>query len=289
MARTVKPVLRWLSRGLPRHRRYSGDIINMIIDYQIRTDGDEMYATYSRVNLYVEVPITDSMSSDEIVDALDSVLLQQTISRFKSSQFKDDVYVSGSIVRQDYTVETDEGKALIAQIQSEFPDYAEWDRCEFNIIGSYAPYREPYSNPSISWYDFGVEPSGVLLDKYGIEDGTLSFRQWYGLKFDMVDREVFLKAVVEDVDGIKPVLPNGDKFYALTYREDHTVSEWVDCYIYQTPRAMAKFCYTHKLDYPIHEDGFDLDTDEFIWIWGLVYNSTTLEYGPLKAYARTNI
>ena len=261
------------------------------INYQIRTDGDEMYATFSRPNLYVEVPITTATTEDEIEDLIHDFLLQVAQNQTDPSKLiEDDVYVDGSVVRRDYSVGTPEGQALVAELEEAFPNFVNWESTQYNLVGRFSAYREPYENTSISWYVEDVTPSAELLSDYGIEEGSLNLISWYGLKFDMSTRDIKLKAVVVDVEGDKPALPAGyNGYYALTYNQDHSLSEWVDFYVTATAKRMVEFCAENGLDYPAPAVGTDVEDDEFIDCWGVVYNSRTLEYGPVKAYVRREL
>jgi len=227
--------------------------------------------------------------SDEIAvqDKIENQLVRIALSNFKESQVRDDVYVSGSIVRQDHTLDTPEGAEILAELKEAFPDYANYERSNLNIVGKYDGYREPYQNPSISWYDFGLKPSEQLLLAYGTSYQQSNLRDWYGLKFDLVIKDVLLKVVIREYDGEAPELPKGDTFYAVTHSQDGTVSDWVDAYIQASPRRMREFCANKGLDYPLPPT---THTDcDVVWCWGFVFNKNTLEYGPVKGYARYNV
>ena len=78
------------------------------------------------------------------------------------------VYVDQEVVRFEHTIGLDEGQAKLNQIKAAFPDYVNFDRSEFNVVGSFDAYREPYCNPSISFYDYGVKPATDLLSDHGV-------------------------------------------------------------------------------------------------------------------------
>ena len=72
-----------------------------------------------------------------------------------------------------------------------------------------------------------------------------------------------------------------------SHNQDGTESEWVDFYAYATPKLIREFCAEKGLSYPLPPT---THTDcDVVWCWGFVFNKNTLEYGPVKAYARYNI
>lgn len=200
------------------------------------------------------------------------------------NQIRDDMYVNGEIVRRDYTFGTAEGKALLEELRAEFPEYGPFGRSRFNMIGRFDGYRLPYTNPSISWYDYDAYPSEALQLAFGTSYQQARLKNWYGLKFDLVTKTVQLKVVVNDYDGEKPELPEGSTFFAITHAQDGTSSDYIDAYVQAAPAVIQKFCGDKGLLYPTTPD----DCDEIIF-WGFVFNKTTLEYGPVKGYARYKV
>lgn len=257
----------------------------MIREYTLRTDDTVNWATITREGVYIEVPHGDDESI--VQDKIDNALMSAALENVIESQVRDDVYVSGEIVRQDYSIGTAEGAAILGELQTEFPDYAVFDRNDLNIIGKYDGYREPYQNPSISWYDFDVRPSEALQLSFGTSYPQSNLKEWYGLKFDLTTREVLLKIVITDFEGDTPDLPTGDTFYAVTHSQDGTSSEWVDAYVQATPKRIREFCTDNGLSYPLPPS---THTEcDVVWCWGFVFNKQTMEYGAVKAYARYNV
>ena len=257
----------------------------MIRSYEIRTDGSDNYATITRDGVYIEVP----RNGDETIvqDKIDHAIMSAALQNFKESQVRDDVYVGGEIVRKDYSLGTAEGAEILEDLKTEFPDYADFDRSDLNIIGKYDGYRAPYQNPSISWYDFGVRPSEALQLSFGTSYLQSNLKDWYGLKFDLATRDVLLKIVTTDFEGDTPDLPTGDTFYAVTHSQDGTSSEWVDAYVQATPKRIREFCADKGLSYPLPPS---THTEcDVVWCWGFVFNKQTMEYGAVKAYARYNV
>ena len=192
------------------------------------------------------------------------------------------VYVNREVVRSEYTIGIDEGRAQLDQLKAEFPDYINYDRSEFNVVGSFEPYREPYSNPSISFYDFGVKPSADLLSSFSVTIPPSIMKTWYGLKFDLTTKEVRLKVVAETVDFTTPELPEGYVFFATTHSKNGEVSDWVDAYPVCLPLAMRKFCVSKGLKYPLPQAAEDKTYGPLVY--GVVFNRVTQVYGVVKAY-----
>lgn len=256
----------------------------MNMDYQIRTDGEERYATFSRRNVYFEVPIFDTDVEQDIQDRLDAAALSVLLTNIKRTCINDAVYSKGVVVRNDYSICLPEGQALLSQLDQAFPGHMVWERNDLNLIGSYHGYRPPYENESISWYDFEAYPSEDLLAQYGAQGLYPSFKNWYGMKFDLVTGKILLKLVVDDIDIPKPDLPKGSKFYAVTHGVGGFVAEWVDCYVYATSDRMKAWCLDKSVDYALPDEVEDDGC--YVWVWGVVFNKDTLEIGSVKAYAR---
>ena len=252
--------------------------------YELRTDDIIDWATFTKDDVYFEVPHSDDESN--VQERIDRVLLNNALTKVDNSQFIDDVYSGGSVVRQDHTIGTSQGAAILAELQEAFPDYADFARDTANIVGKYDGYREPYQNASISWYDFGVMPSEQLQLSFNTSYPNSNMINWYGMKFDLVTKDVLLKVVIKDYDGAKPELPVGDCFYAITHHEDGATSDWVDTYVYATPKRIREFCADKGLAYPLPENAHK--ECDVVWCWGFVFNKDTLEYGAVKGYARYN-
>lgn len=199
---------------------------------------------------------------------------------------RDDMYVDEIIARQDYPMNSSEGKVLCSKIKSAHPDYS-LPFSSFNLVGAYDGYREPYQNSSVSFYDMHTKPPAPLREKYGVAQPATNLRSWYGLKFDLTQDEVMFKCVIKNFDGDKPELPKGvDQFFATTHTPDKSMSDWVDYYVSGTePEKIKAFCEDKGLRYPM-PDGLSETDVKNIWCWGFVFNKTTLEYGAVKGYVR---
>lgn len=261
-------------------------------NYTTRIDPDDNleYACYTEGDNYYEVLKIAEESELDLLLKIDAALLLTEMNKLRITQMRDDVYVNaGTLVRQDYTIGQSQGAALVNQLQSAFPDHANWNRSILNIVGSYGAYREPYTNNSISWYDFGTTPSTELCTSYGVTktaDNSSNFKEWYGLKFDLTTNEVWFKCVRIDLPDITmPALPVGPSpFFATTHKIDGTTTDFVDAYVYCTTELMKDFCETHSLNYPM-TDAINSSADT-IWIWGIVFNKHTQAYTSVKGYAR---
>ena len=200
---------------------------------------------------------------------------------------RDDMYVDEIIARQDYPMNSTEGKNLCAKIKSAYPDYSGLPFSNTNLVGAYDGYREPYENSSVSFYDMHTKPSAAIREKYGVSEATENLQPWYGLKFDLTKDEVMFKCVIKNLDGDKPELPNGiDQFFATTHTPDKIMSDWVDYYVSGVDAEKIRaFCEDKGLKYPMPEDLSEIDAQN-IWCWGFVFNKNTLEYGAVKGYVR---
>lgn len=202
-------------------------------------------------------------------------------------QIRDDVYVNGEIVRRDYMFGTLEGGVVLDELKAEFSEYGPFGRSRFNLVGRFDGYRLPYTNPSISWYDYDAYPSEALQLAFGTSYQQAKLKNWYGLKFDLVTKTAQLKVVVNEYDGEKPELPVDSAFFAITHAQDGTSSDYIDAYVQASPAVIQEFCATKGLQYPLLPTTPD-DCDEVIF-WGFVFNRTTLEYVLVKGYARYNV
>jgi len=255
----------------------------MIRQFNTREDGADNYATYLKDQVYIEVPLgADEATSDKI----DQALLLAAMSIIQNRNIRDDVYVNQEVVRQDYNISAPESVAIIDELKLEFPDYSNWERAPENLVGRYTGYREPYVNPSISFYDCVAPPSETLQLAFNTSYATSNLRNWYGLKFDLTTKKVAFKAVINTINTASPELPVGPIFYAVTHNQDGTVGSWVDAYVHATPKRIRLFCEAKGLTYPLPPTTH-LECD-VVFCWGFVFHKDTLEYGPVKAYARYN-
>lgn len=197
-------------------------------------------------------------------------------------QIHDIIYMDKQVRREDFTIHLPEAQPLLEELESRWPKY-NYRKNPTNLVGQFEPHRAPYTNSSISWYDM-EQPTGVLSD-YSVPEGKYQTFGWYGLKFDLVTGSVLLKLVVDESsipDSERPTLPDGYKFFAVIFDESGQVDPMVDCYVFASPYAMKKYCANVGAAYPFNSS----DAERACWIWGIVYNSETLEVEHVKGYAR---
>ena len=256
----------------------------MIRQFENRIDGADTYATYTKNEVYIEVLLGDS---EETSNKIDQSLLMGALQEIKSGAIRDDVYVNQELVRHDFSISTTEGAAVLQELKKAFPNYVNYDSSPYNLVGKYEGYRQPYQNSSISWYEFEVKPSEALQLSFNASYLDNNVRNWYGLKFDLVTREVLLKVLINEYAGAAPELPIGPKFYAITHSQNSAnTTQWVDAYVHATPKRIREFCIAKGLDYPLPPT---THTEcDVVWCWGFVFHKDTLEYGAVKAYARYN-
>jgi hypothetical protein len=237
-----------------------------------------------------ELPFIENETAEESTLRINEMLVGVIIGGLSSNQCVDFVYVDKEIVREDFSINTEEGQVLLAKLETEFPNFTDYRRQANNMVAEYDGYRAPYSNPSLSFYDFQIIMPPAIQTAFNVSYQASELKTWYGLKFDLVTRDVLLKAVVLDFAGAKPDLPPShpiwNNYYALTHSADGSVSDWVDCYSFSTRSQIKQFCLDKGLDYPLPDEE-DLEPGyQAIWNWGVVFNKSTLEYGPVKAYVR---
>jgi hypothetical protein len=153
----------------------------------------------------------------------------------------------------------------------------------FQIEAMKHRYRPPYDNPSISWYEMKAPPA-TMLGQYGAA-GYRSYMDWYGLKFDLVSREIMLKVVLGAdcfLDQALPHLPRGAKFYARIHRFGGSVSPEVDCYVLSDRDVMKAYCQAVGHPWPYADD-----TAGSVWLYGVTFNIETGQIEVVKAYERT--
>ena len=248
--------------------------------YRIIEKNNKLYRTFIRDEVYFEVPAHKDPN-----EAYEDYYVKKQIALATSlhENMQDDIYVNKQIKRSDYSISKEEAQPLLNILQSNWPSI-NFTKNSLNLVGSYEGYRPPYTGSSISWYNF-EKPSVELLADYGLLANSYDYKPWYGLKFDLTTKEVLLKAVVEDQSigqDERPVLPPSAKFFARIYYKDGTVDPMIDCYVYASPATMRDYCDSVGITYPLPDDNQEFNC----WIWGIVYNSQTLEVTHVKSYIR---
>lgn len=201
------------------------------------------------------------------------------------------VYRNKILVRKDYMLNTLNYKDMMDIIQEKFPNYVDWTRNGLDLLGEYEGYREPYKNRSIASYN-SVIASEDMLSKFNIECNrsklhlykSKMYREWYSYKFDLVTEEVMLKLGFDDIPYDKPQallsLPSGVDCYGITYKEDGTVCDLINCYVVETKSNMRKFCEDHNLVWSLPDE----ISDDDIFLYDIMFNRHTLELDSQKIY-----
>lgn len=223
----------------------------------------------------------------------------------KSTNTYDEVYVNKKLVRTDYNIGLHQAQPLIEEIEKVFGKDQEWKGNRFNIIGTYqehddAPLRPPYTNvKTYSWYNVYSKPTQELLDEFKVKDVGYTYKIWHSIKYNTVSGKKQFKLVISDDEYTsnyqehpntfipRPEVPvhstkHDTFFFAKIFNEDGTEADEYDVFFVTTKELMKEFCEKKGLDFPIPESR----EDDFIWIYGLVYDKNTLEIQQVKGYVR---
>jgi|TARA_A200000159_G_C7313651_1_gene335773 hypothetical protein len=223
----------------------------------------------------------------------------------KSTNTYDEVYVNKKLVRTDYNIGLWQSDKLIEEVEKVFGKDQEWKSNRFNIIGTYtahedAPLRPPYTHEkTYSWYNVYNYPSQELLDEFKVPDVGYEYHVWHSIKYNTVTGKKQLKLVIADNEYTSNYQKHPDTFiprpevplYSAKYRsfffakifnEDGTEADQYDVFFVTTKDIMKEFCKEKGLDFPMPETR----EDDFVWIYGLVYDKNTLEIKQVKGYVR---
>lgn len=197
--------------------------------------------------------------------------------------FKEELWVDGEIVREAWCTEMDEAQPIIQDLLNNFPDYTieQIKSGKSNMIGYANNYRPPYNNGCISWYEWEY-PSASDIEKYKVVlPENCYFYRWYGKKFDLVTKQVWLKYVFRG-NFPKPEMTVDSKqeFYALIADEDGNVLPHVDIYFISDYNEVKKYCTEKGLVYPAPPPEEEVKTR----LWSFVYDINTLEISKVKGY-----
>lgn len=264
----------------------------------INEDGHTRIAATDADVGYAEVQLTEEQTEEAIQSALTEFfedakaekIYNENIQPDFTRNFKDDVYMNGSIVRTDYSADRDEALTNINALVSAFPQYTveQLTADSRNVIGTYGNYRPPYNNNSISFYDF-TKPTADTLAAYGCSEDVYGddLLQWHGIKHDLVSGDISAKFVFTQNHGSylsnlpTSLPPNRSIFFAHIHNSDGTLSEWVDVYIISTIKYMKQYCLDIGQNFPLPDD-----ITEQPWCFSVVYNDDTGEINCVKAYIR---
>tara|TARA_B100001094_G_C18133637_1_gene773726 strand:- start:56 stop:1081 length:1026 start_codon:yes stop_codon:yes gene_type:complete len=221
----------------------------------------------------------------------------------KNPNTYDEVYVNKKLIRVDYNIGLHQADPLLAEIETVFGAEQDWDRNRFNIIGTYiehddAPLRPPYTDvKTYSWYDVFTEVPEDRLNTFKVSSVGYTYKTWHSIKYNTVSGKKQLKLVIADNDYTSnyqehpdtfiprpdvPVYADGTFFFAKIFNEDGTEADEYDVFFTTTTDIMKKFCAKKELSFPVPESR----EDDFIWIYGLVYDKNTLAIKQVKGYVR---
>ena len=210
-----------------------------------------------------------------------------------TKNFRDDVYMDGEIKRTDYSCDRSEALIQINRLVAAFPEYSVEGLTSNsqNVIGDYGNYRPPYSDNSISFYDFTL-PSPEILADYGCTTDTYGedLLEWHGIKHDLTAGTKQAKFVFTQYHGTYltnlPVElpPNRSVFFARIHNADGSVSKWVDTYVVSTTNYMREWCSDIGKPFPLPDN-----VTEQPWCFGIVHDDTNGNIECIKAYVRTQL
>lgn len=223
----------------------------------------------------------------------------------KSTNTYDEVYVNKKLVRTDYNIGLHQAQPLIEEVEKVFGKDQDWKQNKFNILGTYtahddAPLRPPYTNvKTYSWYNVYNKPTQELLNEFKVKDVGYTYKIWHAVKYNTVSGKKQFKLVISDDEYTsnyqkhpdtyipRPEVPiystkHDTFFFAKIFNEDGTEADEYDVFFTTTKDIMKEFCEKKGLTFPIPENR----EDDFIWIYGLVYDKNTLEIKQVKGYIR---
>ena len=210
-----------------------------------------------------------------------------------SSPFIERVWANGEVYREAYAISTPEGAAIVNQFLSNFPTETAVTENALNWVGvSAGGIREPYDNNTYSTYLWKNLPAELAegfscSEYYSPRAVTMP---WFGLKYDSQTKRRVLKIPYWPAKSAHPeaavhtprpssIPANSYEFYGKLYYEDGTVDPNIDCYIATEVQTMRDFCTKVGIQFPVPDDHL-----EHVNLWGIVYNSETLEITMVKAY-----
>lgn len=267
-----------------------------MVDYTTRFDNGVEIAEVIEDTVRYEFPLNNNLSAEEkqieVNNTVEKLKLNNFLQNFDLMvSYKDNVYMNGELVRTDTNVMSNDSFYLIEELINSFPQYTIEDiqSNPNNIIGTYGNYRPPYNNNSISVYYF-EEPSSTILNSYGcINKYTGILRSWYGLKHDLVTKEISAKIVFAPEDyklffnNFPTIEDTNNVFFACIHNLDGTVSDWVDMYVFKTNTQMKEYCQSIGKPFPLPDN-----INQQCWIYSIVFNKETGEINNVKGYIRQN-
>ena len=135
------------------------------------------------------------------------------------------------------------------------------------------------------------------LAEYNVPKVGYTYNGWHAIKYNVVSGKKQLKVVIQDDEFTsnyqkhpdtfipRPPVPyyaNKSHFFAKIFNEDGTEADEYDVFFVTTLDIMKEFCAEHGHQFPIPEER----ENDFIWIYGIVYDKNTLEVKQVKGYVR---
>tara|TARA_B100000212_G_scaffold25786_1_gene17139 strand:+ start:14883 stop:15935 length:1053 start_codon:yes stop_codon:yes gene_type:complete len=234
---------------------------------------------------------------------LDDYNIRNNMAVPKNPNTYDEVYVNKQLVRTDYNIGLWQAQPMIDEVEKVFGKDRDWKQNRFNIIGTYtahedAPLRPPYTNEkTYSWYNVFIEMPDETLAEYNVPKVGYTYNGWHAIKYNVVSGKKQLKVVIQDDEFTsnyqkhpdtfipRPPVPyyaNKSHFFAKIFNEDGTEADEYDVFFVTTLDIMKEFCAEHGHPFPIPEER----ENDFIWIYGIVYDKNTLEVKQVKGYVR---
>ena len=234
---------------------------------------------------------------------IDTYNIENNMAVPKSTNTYDEVYVNKKLVRTDYNIGLWQSDKLIEEVEKVFGKDQDWKQNRFNIIGTYqehddAPLRPPYTNvKTYSWYNVFTDVPEDILEEFKVPDVGYTYKEWHAIKYNTVTGKKQFKLVIADTEHTSnyqkhpntfiprpevPVCAPSTFFFAKIFNEDGTEADEYDVFFTTTKDIMKEFCKEKNLSFPVPENR----EDDFIWIYGLVYDKKTLEIKQVKGYIR---
>tara|TARA_R110000822_G_scaffold5031_3_gene21768 strand:+ start:1426 stop:2112 length:687 start_codon:yes stop_codon:yes gene_type:complete len=208
------------------------------------------------------------------------------VSDYFLKDFKEELWVDQQIVREAWCTELAEATHIINDLLLAFPDitldYIKSNKS--NMIGYASNYRPPYSNGCISWYTWEYPTTQDQLDyNVYLPDGC-SLCSWFGKKYDLTTKQVWLKYVFKGKSMPCPSLPkylvtSSKPFYAMISDASGNVLPEVDVYFYSHFDDVEQYCKDNSLVFPAPSK-----LNKGRRLWAFVYDYETLNISKVKAY-----
>jgi hypothetical protein len=202
---------------------------------------------------------------------------------------RDDVYMAGSIARKDYSIDTDEGSALVDELEAGWDGFIpDFRRDNKNLVSEFTPMRLPYINNSISYYDM-QEPTSELKTYFNLPYNICL--PFHGLKFDKTTSDVVIKVMLSPSEmysyhpdlckTIDKIIPSvGSHFFGVIYNSSGEMSPLVDVYFTVSYDIGSRWCTSIGSAIPYTDESLN----DKLSFWAGVYNTDIEKMTHVKAY-----